>query len=321
MRADAFLGRLRVGVFLLAYALLAVCFLPLCPWAGAAALIAAQDDLDGIDRLIEANGLAYPASTTSGFSLDMWDFAQWDAGQPRRIVRLQLDGMGLRGALDVSGMDALQYLSCSDNQINTIDLSGLYDLTVFQCVNAPLLRLTTPEGTRLWISDAAHGYVLTASSDGSYRTGSLGYDVATGEVALKAISAGNARFLRWQILPSVRTTRDSDITSPTVSFYIAGDTAVVPVFNIADAVRTTDENAPSTIPVWLVIAIVVAIVAYLLVIVASAIRYRMTLPTKGRYAMPNADPLLDIALQNAPKPNETPSGEKAKGKKGQRRRR
>lgn len=313
MRTDDLFKRRRGGVFKLVCALFTLCMLLPYPQAAAVTLSAAPHDLEKIDRLIEANGLAYPTSSADGFRLDMWGFAQWNAGQPERVVRLQLDDMGLRGTLDVSGMDALQHLSCSDNEINTIDLSGLYDLTVFQCVNAPLLSLTTPQGTRLWISDAAHGYVLMATGDGSDRTGSLGYDAATGEVTLKAFSAGNARFLRWQILPSVQTTRDSDITDATISFLVAGDTAVVPVFDIADAVRATGEHAPSTIPVWLVIAIMAAVGIYFLVIAASAVRYRRSLPGRGRYTMPEADPLLEIAL-HPPRANDTSRGENAKGK-------
>lgn len=48
----------------------------------------------------------------------------WDESNPKRITKLVLDSQHLNGTLEVSGLTALTNLSCSDNQLTALDVTG-----------------------------------------------------------------------------------------------------------------------------------------------------------------------------------------------------
>jgi len=73
-------------------------------------------DIVVIEAIIDNNGLEWlkastevPANVDSTWMATNWPGVTWDSSTPARIVELNLYNTGLTGALDVTGLSALEY--------------------------------------------------------------------------------------------------------------------------------------------------------------------------------------------------------------------
>ncbi|NLH58709.1 MAG: hypothetical protein GX461_04740, partial [Clostridiales bacterium] len=85
-------------------------------------------DIEVINNIIDDNGLDWEKAPEDGSSVpsDWDDYVEWSEGPSnRRITQLSLWQLGLSGTLDVSGLSDLEWLSCSENNLSELDLSGL----------------------------------------------------------------------------------------------------------------------------------------------------------------------------------------------------
>ncbi|MDR3365306.1 MAG: cadherin-like beta sandwich domain-containing protein [Clostridiales Family XIII bacterium] len=100
-------------------------------------------DIAAINAIISGNGLAWtPASPADGSYVPADWLATWSpASTNKRIIQLDLDNSSLAGALDVSGLIALELLACNNNQLAALDVSGLIALRNLQCNSNQLAEL------------------------------------------------------------------------------------------------------------------------------------------------------------------------------------
>lgn len=85
-------------------------------------------DVAVVNAIIDNNKLAAAKDDP-----DNWNFAEWDASAPKRLITLNFNHNNLSGRLDVSGLTNLYYLFCDNNQLASLDvksLTKLKDLTV-----------------------------------------------------------------------------------------------------------------------------------------------------------------------------------------------
>ncbi|MGI6726498.1 MAG: Ig-like domain-containing protein [Christensenellales bacterium] len=93
-------------------------------------------DIAVINSIIAVNGWNVPKAPADGSSVPgEWnEKVKWtgDANN-KRVYLLNLDKAGLTGTLDVSGLTALTYLYCGNNQLTGLNVSGLSALIVLYC--------------------------------------------------------------------------------------------------------------------------------------------------------------------------------------------
>jgi hypothetical protein len=70
-----------------------------------------------------------------------WTGVSWNSDTSKRVTDISLSGNALAGALDVSGMGALQTLVCSNNQLSVLDVSGCDALFELNCDHNALTAL------------------------------------------------------------------------------------------------------------------------------------------------------------------------------------
>lgn len=98
-------------------------------------------DVAWINEIIERN---MPEELKSRYfnDPDGWWFVQWSkTGKVRRVIGLDLHGVGMKNGLDVSGLPKLIRLDCRDNQLTSIRLSRLRRLTTLDCRGNRLISL------------------------------------------------------------------------------------------------------------------------------------------------------------------------------------
>ncbi|MDR2562638.1 MAG: leucine-rich repeat domain-containing protein [Prevotellaceae bacterium] len=95
-------------------------------------------DIAVINDIISNNGLAWTTCTdlTGATVPDNWGWGntEWTTDlTDKRIKRLNVSWRNLTGTLDVSGLAALTYLECIDNQLNGLNVSGCSALEELYC--------------------------------------------------------------------------------------------------------------------------------------------------------------------------------------------
>ena len=100
-------------------------------------------DIAVINDMIDNNDLAWMKSPTDGSAVDpSWTGIIWDgASTGQRVTYVNLYDESLTGALDVTGLTALEYLDCYYNQIASLDVTGLTALESIDCGGNELTSL------------------------------------------------------------------------------------------------------------------------------------------------------------------------------------
>ena len=129
-------------------------FMPIT--AGAAVSDYSAGNLEVIETIIDDNGLAWAKATEAVGTVDEawmetnWPGVTWDAATPKRIIELDLNGLGLSGdRLDVSDLTELVLLDCSNNFLDTVDVTGCTKLKTLYCYLSQLEALDVSENTQL----------------------------------------------------------------------------------------------------------------------------------------------------------------------------
>jgi len=127
-------------------------------------------DVAVINAIIDNNGLSWePADPADGSNVPPdWDGAVTWSGAPgdsdRRVTGLELSGMELTGAMDISALASLISLSCDDNALTALNISDLASLTSLSCSGNKLTELTlSPDATYANI-DVSYNYMADASA-------------------------------------------------------------------------------------------------------------------------------------------------------------
>ena len=185
-----------------------------------------KNDVDVINAIIDNNNLSATKDDPASWGSN-GGFAKWDDSSPKRITRLDLDNASLQGTLDVSKNTALTWLFCNNNQLVTLDVSGLSYLTTLSLENNLLTSFTSKEGKSLTITPSMGGTVMIT-----------GFSLDTNEVTLTATPNTGYTFQSWTASPAGATqtentvsfTLDSDVTAE-ASFMIVYDLNDVDVIN------------------------------------------------------------------------------------------
>ena len=127
-------------IFLLMLLILAI-FIAVMPTVNAAYN---QDDINVVRNI---NGL------NLGTDPSTWDpaIATWSEGNTQRIIELNITGKGLTGNLDVTGLEKLYYLDCSDNQLTTLKVTENSELYFLICDKNKLTSLDVTKNTKLMV--------------------------------------------------------------------------------------------------------------------------------------------------------------------------
>lgn len=81
---------------------------------------------------------------------NQWWFVEWAEENDRcYIYSLNLEGLGLKGELEISGLTRLVRLDCQDNELTSLELSKLPHLTTLNCQNNQLVTLDLSALTKL----------------------------------------------------------------------------------------------------------------------------------------------------------------------------
>jgi hypothetical protein len=110
-------------------------------------------DIAVINAIIDNNKLGWTKSPADGSSVhSTWTGAEWSmAATDKRITHLNLWNKKLTGALDVSGLTALETLDCIYNNLTSLDVSNNTALTVLYCGYNSLTSLDLSNNTALTV--------------------------------------------------------------------------------------------------------------------------------------------------------------------------
>ena len=100
------------------------------------------DERDILVKFYEDTGgdnWKYNTNWCSDLPLSEWDGV--GTNDEGRVMELYLDSNNLTGGGSLSGLDALEYLDCNDNQLTTLDVSGCTSLVEFDCDHNQLTTL------------------------------------------------------------------------------------------------------------------------------------------------------------------------------------
>lgn len=141
-------------------------------------------DVAVINKIIAENGLEADPDAPSSWT----GFLTWTGpeGGTKRITGLSIQGRGLEGMLEVSGLTELSSLNCSSNRLTALDLSGM-KVRYLTCGSNPFTSFTSPEGWKLTVDSSENGSVMMR-----------GYNLGTGEAELSADASVGYQFQRWE---------------------------------------------------------------------------------------------------------------------------
>ena len=126
----------RVLPMILAFAMV-IALLPVFALPVQAASPYNAGDAAVLNAIITSNGL-----TTDPSDANYRDYAIWeDDGTELRITQLFLNGAGLVGKLDLTGLTELKYLNCDSNQLTELDVSNNPLLETLYCERNLLTEL------------------------------------------------------------------------------------------------------------------------------------------------------------------------------------
>jgi len=77
------------------------------------------------------------------------DIVKWSGDSSPRIIELNISGKGLAGNLNLAGLDKLEYLDCSDNQLTNLDVTKNLELLFLFCNNNQLATLDVTKNVEL----------------------------------------------------------------------------------------------------------------------------------------------------------------------------
>ncbi|MCL1896161.1 MAG: InlB B-repeat-containing protein [Clostridiales bacterium] len=95
-------------------------------------------DVAVINRIIDENGLDLMKAPPSGnYVPENWEYTVWWTYEEtgKRVTELYIGDWNLYGDLDLSGLEALEWLSCWYNRLVSIDVSGCTSLLYLDCTN------------------------------------------------------------------------------------------------------------------------------------------------------------------------------------------
>lgn len=141
-------------------------------------------DVAVINKIIAENGLEADPDAPSSWT----GFLTWTGpeGGTKRITGLSIQGRGLEGMLEVSGLTELSSLNCSSNRLTALDLSGM-KVMYLTCGSNPFTSFTSPEGWKLTVDSSENGSVMMR-----------GYNLGTGEAELSADASVGYQFQCWE---------------------------------------------------------------------------------------------------------------------------
>ena len=112
-------------------------------------------DIAVINSIIANNNLGWTTDDVADGNVipANWTGVTWSGNSGdtnRRIVELLIDDTGLAGALNVTGLDALVYLDCSNNiGLTSLDASGLTNMLLLDCFDCNISTLNVSGCTGL----------------------------------------------------------------------------------------------------------------------------------------------------------------------------
>ena len=89
-----------------------------------------------INALITNNGLEATPDAP-----ETWDFAIWNDETPKQIIRLNLYERNMIGAASFAGLNSLEFLWCTDNNLSELDVSNNSALERLECDSNTLSEL------------------------------------------------------------------------------------------------------------------------------------------------------------------------------------
>lgn len=104
-------------------------------------------DVAVINKMIQNNGL-------TGYALnapDTWDFVIWIGSAPnKRVFYLTFIDKNISGHLDLRNLTSLTNMTCQNNNVTGLDLSGCTNLHTLSCAkNTPALTYLNVKGTKM----------------------------------------------------------------------------------------------------------------------------------------------------------------------------
>ena len=115
-------------------------------------------DIAVINAIIDDNGLAWTKAEPDGSECPAnWTGVTWsDDVSGKRVTKLDLLDRSLTGALDVSGLTAMDWLDCCANKLTSINVSGLINLQYLNCSTNDLTSINLSGLTNLQYLDLMH---------------------------------------------------------------------------------------------------------------------------------------------------------------------
>ena len=111
-----------------------------------------------INNLIDYNGLSY--SKTNHLA---WDFATWNAANPKELIRLDVSNQSLSGSASFANLTTLKRLNCGENAITTVDVTGCTNLDTLICNDLPISSLNLSSQGNLKLLDCSLDQFSTLS--------------------------------------------------------------------------------------------------------------------------------------------------------------